>query len=435
MKKGLVIVQAVAMLLGVWQGWVHADSSLKTQSLEGSMQTPLSKVLTEQPNWQHFSGLDKAGFVLLDANQTLLQAKNGQTFYVPASTTKLITALLAIEHWGLQHRFKTEFYLRQQAGQKPILVVKGFGDPFLVSEELQMIASHLKSELAQLGVNEISSIQLDVAYYQPDLIMPGTSQSSNPYDAIPSAVAANFNTINVIKSGSVMKSAEEQTPLVTTGKQIVENSNEYQKIKNGKKLRINLGANVERTQRYFAELLQAFLQQEGIKVGNEVVWQSVTEQDTLLYRHLNSRSLADVIKPMMKYSTNFIANQLALNLSVEVLGGQASKNKVQKAYQQLLNRRFDWQDFYIEDGAGLSRNNRLSPVQLIDVLHAFKPWRHLLPEIEQRVFAKSGSLIGVSTLAGYLEKDQELWPFAMMINQKVPYRFRNKLAKELAKSY
>jgi len=42
----------------------------------------------------------------------------------------------------------------------------------------------------------------------------------------------------------------------------------------------------------------------------------------------------------------------------------------------------------------------------------------------------------VSTLAGYLyreESNQKKWyPFAVMINQKVPFRYRNKLAQELS---
>lgn len=120
---------------------------------------------------------------------------------------------------------------------------------------------------------------------------------------------------------------------------------------------------------------------------------------------------------------------------MELLGGQASQEKVRLAYKKLLTEKFDWQTFYIEDGAGLSRNNRLAPSQLIDVLQAFKPWIKLLPEVENSVFAKSGTLIGVSTLAGYIKNKDGFLPFAMMINQKVPYRFRNKLAKELALAY
>jgi D-alanyl-D-alanine carboxypeptidase/D-alanyl-D-alanine-endopeptidase (penicillin-binding protein 4) len=58
-----------------------------------------------------------------------------------------------------------------------------------------------------------------------------------------------------------------------------------------------------------------------------------------------------------------------------------------------------------------------------------------LPEVELNVFAKSGTLMGVSTLAGYIHADKVWYPFAFMINQKVPYRYRNQLIKELSESY
>jgi len=399
---------------------------------EASSQDVTSKLVGK--HWQAFEKMQSAGFVVQDGKGVLIQGRNQEHAFVPASTTKLITALLAMEHWGAAHRFYTDFYLQPTNGQ-PILVVKGYGDPFLVSEELQVLADSLQARLAQQGVSGLSGIKLDVSFYKSGLLMPGTRNSNNPYDAIPSALAANFNTIHVAKKLGMAVSAEPQTPLVPAGIEFVNNSPGFKRLKHGQRLRVNLGSDVKLAQRYFAELLSSFIRSEGVPVGDKVVWGTVNASDKQLYRHYNSRNLAEVIKPMMQYSTNFIANQIALNLSADVLGGQANKSNVEKTYFTKLQQRFGWQEFNIEEGAGLSRSNRLTPVQLIDVLHAFKPFVHLLPEVEQKIFAKSGSLIGVSTLAGYLQKDNELWPFAIMINQPVPYRFRNRLAKELAEAY
>jgi len=389
------------------------------------------------PNWQYFSKLEQAGFLLLDENERSLEAKNSQQYYVPASTTKLITALLSLQHWGADYRFKTEFYLDYSESTVPRLIVKGFGDPYLVSEELVLIANNLTAKLQQLGVHGLSGIQLDTSYYQPGLVMPGTGKSDNPYDAIPSALTANFNSINIKKQGRHFLSAESQTPMTETGLAIAKTVKGFKKKQQGFKKRVNLGNDVQLNERYFAELFTAFLKDEGLTVVG--IYEGNTSTKRLnsqpVYIHYNSRTLAEVVRPMMKYSTNFIANQLALNLSVELLGGEANQHEVKQAYHQRLTENFGWQTFNIEDGAGLSRNNRLAPNQLIDVLQAFKPWMKLLPEIENRVYAKSGTLIGVSTLAGYIKKEQQLLPFAMMINQKVPYRFRNKLAKELAGAY
>ncbi len=425
----------------LWAIWFIGVGLLALFGLNFKAYASEKTVSTERigPNWQYFSQLDHAGFALLDSNGHVLQSKNSHEYYVPASTTKLITALLAIEHWGLEHRFKTQFYIRQQE-QKTTLVVKGYGDPYLVSEELELIAEQLRNKLRDMNVVELSSVELDVSYYESNLVMPGTSQSLNPYDAIPSALAANFNTIHAVKAEGQIHSAETQTLMVDTGALIVKQSSAYARQKVGKKFRINLGTDVRLTQQYFAELLMAFMEKQGVQFVAANTQQAVSlgehePTDKLLYTHYNSRTLADVIKPMMKYSTNFIANQLALNLAADIAGIPATQDKVRQVYSNLLTSRFDWTHFMIEEGAGLSRNNRITPNQLLDVLDGFKPWVHLLPEVEKHVYAKSGSLIGVSTLAGYIEQNAQLLPFSMMINQKVPYHFRNKLAREVAQYY
>jgi len=301
---------------------------------------------------------------------------------------------------------------------------------------LQLLAKNLAKHLNDLGVKQLAGIQIDSSYYLPGLVMPGTGKSDNPYDAIPAAVAANFNSIYIHKNAGVLTSAEKQTPITPAGLTIAKTITHYPKSNNK---RVNLGNNAKLNQRYFAELLASFLRKQKLKVGNQVSFTAIQPNQNAsiqkVYTHLNSKDLAEMIKPMMKYSTNFIANQLALNLGVELFGAPATQQKVQKAYQQLLSKQFHWQQFHIEDGAGLSRNNRLAPSQLVDVLEAFSSWKKLMPKIEKSVLAKSGTLIGVSTLAGYVQKQQKFLPFAIMINQKVPFRFRNKLAEELAQAY
>ncbi|MCF6253952.1 MAG: D-alanyl-D-alanine carboxypeptidase, partial [Thiomicrorhabdus sp.] len=231
-------------------------------------------------------------------------------------------------------------------------------------------------------------------------------------------------------------SAEPQTPLTPVADQLAREVKHFVQTRSGLTKRINLGQDVRLGQRYFAELLGAFLREEGVGVGEDIGWQPVSNVAEQVYEHRNRLTLEEVIQPMMQYSTNFIANQLALNLSREISGKPASASTVEQVYQQRLIEQFGWQNFTLKEGAGLSRENRLSPEQLMDVLNAFTPWRDLLPEIEKNVYAKSGTLLGVSTLAGYLVQEtnnQKNWlPFVVMMNQKVSYGYRNKLARELS---
>ena len=58
---------------------------------------------------------------------------------IPASLIKLNTAYLAIDKWGVDHAFQTEFYRYQNQ-----LWVKGYGDPYLISEELDLVVDRLR---------------------------------------------------------------------------------------------------------------------------------------------------------------------------------------------------------------------------------------------------------------------------------------------------
>lgn len=362
-----------------------------------------------------FSQLKNAGLLVVDQQGQHLRTDNNSRSFIPASTTKLVTAWLALDRWGENHRFATDFYYDPATFT---LAVKGSGDPFLVSEELAIIAARLR----QLGVSRVDKIVLDGSRFQQGLILPGTSKTNNPYDAVPSALAANFNTINVKKVNGRVQSAEKQTPLTAYAKSMAKG------FKN--KLRVNTGRNPRNAERYFGELLRAFLKQQGVTVANNIV-AGIAPRQAPYYKHYNSRTLGDVIRPMMKYSTNFIANQLVLMMSSEHYGRAANAADVKRYMENVLKTVFKWNNFSFREGAGLSRQNRISPDQLVHLMNNFHKWRHLLPEVEKGVFAKSGTLKKVSTLAGYIVKNGEWLPFALMMNQSVPYKLRNRIAKEL----
>ncbi len=376
----------------------------------------MPSILEAKTGLQQLSQLRNAGLLMLDSSGNTLKSRNADKPYIPASTTKLVTAWLALTHWNENYRFKTNFYWEPQS---KTLSVKGSGDPFLVSEEIKRIAETLK----QKGVRQVNTIVLDNSLFEPGLIMPGTGKTNNPYDAVPSALAANFNTVYVKKVGGKTRSAEKQTPLTGFSRYVAK------RIKKGK-LRVNTGRNPRDAERYFAELLNTFLQPNNPQVL--IVSDKIT-QKTPFYTHTNSKTVGEMIKPMLKYSTNFIANQLILKMSQEEYHRPANRADVARYIKMRLTQAFPhWRHFTLKDGAGLSRKNRLSPRQLVDLLGKFKQWKHLLPEVEKNVFAKSGTLNRVSTLAGYVRSHGQYEPFALMMNQSVPYRLRNKIARELA---
>lgn len=363
-----------------------------------------------------FSQLKNAGLLVVDSQDRTLVADNNNRSFIPASTTKIVTAWLALNRWGEDHRFVTDFYYDPQ---QFTLWIKGSGDPFLVSEELAIITTQLR----QRGINRVDTLALDGNRFQRGLVLPGTSRTNNPYDAVPSALAANFNTINLKKVNGRVRSAEKQTPLTSYAKSMAKGFKKN-------KLRVNTGHDPHKAEYYFGELLLAFLKQQGISAANNIV-RGTAPQQAPFYSHFNSRTLGDMIRPMMKYSTNFIANQLVLMMSSEHYNRPANAADVQRYMEDNLRKAFKWQNFSFREGAGLSRKNRISPEQLVHLLQNFEQWRHLLPEVETGVYAKSGTLKKVSTLAGFIVQNGEWKPFALMMNQSVPHKLRNHIAKEL----
>lgn len=365
-----------------------------------------------------FESLDAASLMMTNLEGNVLASKNEDQSLVPASTTKLLTAWLALDYWGEDYQFSTNFYLDRESGT---LWVKGSGDPFLVSEELQLIAS----KIASLKPGKIQRIALDVALFKPDLVVPGASVSNNPYDAIPTAIASNFNTLNLKKAGKTLQSAEPQTPLTDF-------SRSFADAIVGASLRINTGRHSINSERYFAELLGQILRDQSVDVGRQIIWGSSPETEPSLV-HRNSRSLGEVVQLMLKYSTNFIANQLILTLVAEHYQRPADFTLVSEYMNAKLEQQFGWKNVTMIEGAGLSIDNKISSRQLVDLLRLFMPWSHLMPEIAPGIFAKTGTLTDVSTLAGYmLAPNKPARLFAIMANQVVPRDFVEQVAMELA---
>ncbi len=375
---------------------------------------PLAVQAKSKSGLQRFSQLHNAGLLVVNQQGVARISRRSDQPFIPASTTKLVTAWLALTRWGEGHRFQTNFYWSPQTRT---LTIKGSGDPFLVSEEIQNIAYQLK----QRGIKQVDTLVLDNSFFAAHLVMPGTGKTNNPYDAVPSALSANFNTVYLKKKRGKIISAEAQTPLTNYALKMAK------RFKRGK-LRVNTGRNPRDAEHYFGEIFRAIMHIESAKI---VAGKAPSQPP--FYIHKNSKTVGEMIRPMLKYSTNFIANQLALKMSAEAYKRPANANDVARYYQEQLTQNFGWKNFTLKDGAGLSRANRLSPQQLIDLLNDFKQWKHLLPEIEKHVFAKSGTLNKVSTLAGYIDHKGQLESFALMMNQSVPHKLRNRIARELAK--
>lgn len=93
-----------------------------------------------------------------------------------------------------------------------------------------------------------------------------------------------------------------------------------------------------------------------------------------------------------------------------------------------------WHNVVVEEGAGLSRNNRLSTRQLSQVLYDFLPYQYLLESYENGVVrAKTGTLNGVQTFAGYIALAEDTFYFVFLFNDPVAYGYRKAVLQQLLK--
>ncbi|MBW2467194.1 MAG: D-alanyl-D-alanine carboxypeptidase [Deltaproteobacteria bacterium] len=352
--------------------------------------------------------LDNGGFAV-EKDGRVIAAENPHEMFVPASIIKVAASLAALHSLGPDYRFETHIFIDPEQN----LYIKGFGDPFLISEEVAVIAGRLK----ELGCERINNIYLDDTAFATTAAADGSGTSDNPYDAQNSALAVNFNTINIEKDRTgTVRSAEEQTPTLAL---MAELSRDL--VPGVHRINISWDSRdgIEAIRRYTGELFRAFLQQENIAGSGVIAFRSVPVSLAPFYIHRSSRTLEDILGPFMLYSNNFIANQLFLAMGAAEYGHPATWEKSRQAMETFLLKKFNLTsaEIRVVEGSGLSRKNRVTPNAMIRLLDAFKPYGRYLPEEDGR-FVKSGTLKGVYAYAGYFTEGDTIDSFVLILNQQ-----------------
>jgi D-alanyl-D-alanine carboxypeptidase/D-alanyl-D-alanine-endopeptidase (penicillin-binding protein 4) len=337
---------------------------------------------------------------------------------VPASILKILTSLAAIELLGIEYRFKTEFYIDPDNN----LIIKGYGDPLLVSERLGEIGARLA-----IKIHSVNHIVLDDTYFEQLIRIPGRGISSEPYDAPNGALCVNFNTVAFSRRNGRWVSDEPQTPLLPSVIPIIEASGRSSG-------RITLVAGQKEALAYTGALFQYFLDQCNITVNGAVKRGQVNPAaDRLVWQYQSASNLSQAISKLMAFSNNFIANQMMLVLGAEANGPPASVEKGLTVLRRYYHTTLGLTSGKIVEASGISRQNRITAAAMMAIVSRFAP-HHALMRHKGRQFYKTGHLKGIRTRAGYLKsRDGGLYRFVVMINTagKTPHTIMRMMEREL----
>jgi D-alanyl-D-alanine carboxypeptidase/D-alanyl-D-alanine-endopeptidase (penicillin-binding protein 4) len=334
--------------------------------------------------------LAPSGLVLVvDGKGNELVTQNAAEPFVPASVTKIVTAWLALEVLGGDYRFETRFYVDDNR----VLYIHGGGDPFLVSEELALLATNL---VAATGKKPITGIVLDASYYPSNLRIPGIEDTGEAFNALNSALAVNFNTISAARSGNKVSSAEKQTPITPLA------IGEFRARGPKGSGRISLSQDPAVSLQYAGELIAAFIERAGGRVSGEISTGTVPEGLKPVYVHRQSRTLSKILAELLRASNNYVANQVFLEIGGHRLGGPVSLEKSLKVANEVLAAHGLATAIHLEEGSGISRDNRFTARGLAKVLELFAPHAGLLHGHDGGM-NKTGTMDGIRTLAGYAD--------------------------------
>jgi D-alanyl-D-alanine carboxypeptidase/D-alanyl-D-alanine-endopeptidase (penicillin-binding protein 4) len=376
-----------------------------------------------------------------------------------ASNTKLFTTAAAVALLGPEFRFRTSVGV---AGED--LHVFGGGDPNLSgrfhNEDPLAIFRLWAGRLREAGVRRVRDIVLHTGIFEDRHLNPGWKEYdlwwwwSAPFGAL----SFNDNCVDL----RIEPAAEGQPCRVTLSPAtsyvtIVNQTRSTPRPRrpfgftrapgtNTITLRGDVAGRAEYSvaihdpTRYFGTVLRETLQACGIAVDGELRPTDAGPGDVPDFRELAfwESDLARTIAVCNQPSQNFYAEMLLRTLGWKLRGKGTLENGLAVVHE-FLEREVGLSGVSLQDGSGLTRENRASATDLVRLLLYMRVHRHAqafleslptngaprgtlrnrltAPDLRGRVRAKTGHIAGVSTLSGYAESvGGDVFVFSILVN-------------------
>ncbi|SIS32458.1 D-alanyl-D-alanine carboxypeptidase / D-alanyl-D-alanine-endopeptidase (penicillin-binding protein 4) [Chryseobacterium shigense] len=386
------------------------------------------------------------GFVVYDPKtKKVISSYNENTPLVPASTTKLLTTETAMNLLGENYRWMTQLEYSGTIDENGVLngnlYLIGSGDPSLGTNKAgawsyRDIISDFIGGLSREGIKKVNGdIIIQTALFKGNIAMLPENvvwlENNNYY--LPVGTTREINPANekliVKKSGFTSdKKYFYVSPYV---KQMVY-AEKYEG--NG-----TLTTKLPEAPAYLANTLRTTLVKSGIGVTGKVTpkMTDATPETRKLVSAYKSPTLGDIIFYTNQHSDNSLAEALLKTVGFQKMGDQTSESGRVVVTEHLKNESFDMIGLNYMDGSGLSRSNNVTPISQVKFLTSlmdekyYKTYLTSLPVGGQsgtlkrmfigtgngQVFAKTGTLNKVKTLAGYLKTNSgKTLVFSLMVN-------------------
>ena len=384
------------------------------------------------------------GLVVKRIGGPVLFARRSRRRFHPASCTKILTSAAALRRLTSDFRFDTVVLGRQQGNKiEGPLVLWGQGDPSLTHEDLSGFAR----ALVHRGIRVIErGILVDDTFFSRRRFPPGFGKPDDAGYAAPTgAVSIDGNRVSVTVETKTSDHGCQVSVSVDPPSDYVLVSNRA-RCSRGRALDVSALRKKNRTlivvrgalrpgagprtysRRIFHPDLFAgltfkrILEQHGVKVGP--VRRGRKGRSVRLLSH-QSAPLAELVEHMNQHSDNFYAEQILRALGAKAFGRPGTTAKGLKVVEGLLARSgVKRRRYRLTNGSGLFGHTALSPHQLVRVLEHILSLDWLAHAVITslplggksgtlasrmhsgpaygRVRAKTGTLRGVSCLAGYV---------------------------------
>jgi D-alanyl-D-alanine carboxypeptidase/D-alanyl-D-alanine-endopeptidase (penicillin-binding protein 4) len=316
----------------------------------------------------------------------------------PASAMKLLTTYAGLSLLGPAYVWKTEIYTDAPLHNGVLdgnLIIKGYGDPRLTLEDFWL----LLGELRQRGVREIrGDLVLDRSYFRIEANDPAQfdNEPTRPYNTPPDALLVNFKAVRIefIPDGEHHALTLLTSPSLPQVKVLNHITLDAAPCGDWAK-RIDLSANdtgvsadllfsgnysslcEEQDNEYsvldhahYVHALFTLLWRELGGIFNGEVRDGVVPPTARLLVSHQSPPLAEVVRDINKFSNNVMARQLFLTLGATADNGPPGTpdKAAQVVRHWLIERGLVFPELTLENGAGLSRVERISAKSLGQLL-------------------------------------------------------------------